>query len=241
MRRLLAMLAAGALVLSTPAASAQPPSSSSLTRLCSDYLARTITVEALGDSVVRGAGATSDERTWVHRLARVLEPGAVWVGANHGSAVVDYLPGGIYYAHTQFTRDVRPTVVLWDWRINDQYLFDHNDPRGSSPVQLRDRFVALAQHIRQASPTTTVLIINPPKVIAPGWPPATEQAYVSAMWEAKTLIPDALWLDLALYSPNTVAQNDAGLMHADGIHQADAGHALTAAAVHQRLHSTCAR
>lgn len=250
LRKMTAALAVAATLLTVPTATSAPPRTSRvavtaqvnpLTRLCTEYLNRTITVEALGDSVVAGGGATTPDRAWTARLARVLDPGQVWVGAQGGSTIVDYLPGGQYYWATQATRASQPTLVLWDWRINDQYTAEFGDSRGSTPAQLRDRYVQLASHIREASPSTTVLIVNPPKVIAPGWDSAHEWEYVQAMWEAKTWIPNALWLDLALYSPSSQAENDVGLMHPDGIHQADAGHAMTAAAVHQRIHGVCAR
>lgn len=238
-----ATLLATSLLQGVPLAVGSAASTPALDRLCDDYLGGWITVEALGDSIVWGSGASSEGRRWVNRVGKVLETngGALWVGAMPGGTVVDYLPGGQHHAHTQFTRDVKPTLVLWNWRVNDQYTWEHNLPHGSSPAQLRDRYVQLATHIRQASPTTTIMIVNSPRIIAPGWGTAVETQYIQAMWEAKTLIPSALWLDLALYSPTTEAGNDAGLMHPDGIHQGDAGHAMTAAAVHQRIHATCTR
>lgn len=230
-------------VQGNPAAGAgRSAAAAPLDRLCQDYASGTVTVEALGDSIVYGTGATSSQRTWGYRVGKLLEStgGALWMGAMPGTTVADYLPGAEWYGHVQFTRAVRPTVVLWDWRVNDQYRWEHGVPGGSSPSQLRDRYVQLAAHIRETAPDTTVIIVNPNRMLT-NWGTAVESQYIAAMKEAKALIPGSLWVDIALYSPTTSAQNDIGLTHPDGIHQSDWGQAVTAAAVHQRIHATCTR
>lgn len=223
----------------------QQPSPAPLDRFCADWTAgNTFTVEAMGDSIVKGeAGASTPTNRWPHQLNVLLQArgGALWNAAQNGATIVDFLPGGPYYYHTEFARAVKPTVVLWNFRVNDQARHDWGLPGGSSPSELRDRYVQLAAHLRETSPSTTIVLVNSPKVIAAGWPPAWEQEYVAAIKQAKNLIPGSLLVDLSDYSPSYGEGDPVGLMDGDGLHQSDRGQRVTVGAVHQRFRATCER
>lgn len=240
MRGLVQLAVVLLLALLAPTAPAAAAAGTPAQRLCQDYLSGALTVEVLGDSIMYGSGATSQERGWPYLAwqAWARGGGRLWVGAVPGSVASDYLPGGIYYAHTEFTRAVRPTVVILDWRINEQYLWEWNRPRAASPAQLTVNIIALVEHIRQTSPDTTVLIANPPHPLVSDWARAIERQYIEALWSAK-VATGALWLDLAQYFPQPGEPNPIGLMSPDQLHPGDPGQAVIAAAMHQRVHATC--
>ena len=228
---LMQILAASALA---PAAGAAP-----IDRLCNDYLSRTITVDVLGDSIMSGSGASDQFHSWSAKLDRILGVNAVRQRANAGSVTTDYLPGGRYYSQTWATMASAPTVVVMDWRLNEHDGYVWNLPGGADPFQLRDNLIRLINHIHSASPTTTVLIVNPP-IVFDGRDIDLQRQYVAGMWVAKD-VTNSLWLDLALYFPASAAENDLGLLGPDLIHPGNPGQAVIATAVHQRLHGTCAR
>lgn len=212
---------------------------SPLERLCSDYLARRITVDLLGDSIMAGTGASDQFHTWAAKLERILGAGTVRQRAQAGSVTTDYLPGGQYYAQTWAVMATSPTVVVMDWRLNEHDGWVWGLPRGASPDQLRINLINLINHIHGSSPTTTVLLINPP-IAFDGRDVDLQRQYVDQMWLAKDATA-SLWLDLALYFPATAEEDDIGLLGPDRLHPANPGQAVIATAAHQRLHGTCTR
>lgn len=224
------------LVLGAPSvAHAQSP----VQRMCTDYLGGRLTVEVLGDSIMAGGGATTAERAWPNVAHRTFAPGGgqVWNGAIGGSVTSEYLPGGVYYGHTNFTRVVKPSVVVLGWRINEQYRYEWGLPGGATPAQLTANVVSLVNHIREASPGTAFVVVNVPHPLG-DWGYPAEQRYIEALWSAKEAT-GAMWLDVSHYFPQPGGDNGLGLMGPDGLHPGDPGQAVIATAVHQRIHATC--
>lgn len=229
-------VACGAPVTSLTASSTAVTST---TRLCDDYLGRTITVDVLGDSIMAGNGASDTQHTWSTKLDGILGVGSVRQYAYPGTVTSDFLPGGRFYSRTQAVMNDSPTVAVVDWRLNEQDAYTHNLPGSASPDQLRDNLTALINLIHSTTPSTTVLVVNPP-IALDGRDVDLQRWYVGGMWVAK-VNTDSLWLDLALYFPATLAQDDIGMLAPDHLHVSDVGQAVMAAVTHQRLHGTCAR
>lgn len=210
-----------------------------LDRLCSDYLSRTIRVDVLGDSIMAGTGASDQAHTWGAKLDRILGVGSVYQLARAGSSASDYLPGGKYYNLAWAAESRASTVVVMDWRLNEHDGYVWNIPGGASPSQLYTNLVTLINRIRTASPTTTVLLVNPP-IVFDGRDINLQREYVAWMWAAKDAT-NSLWLDLSLYFPATAEENDISLLGPDRVHPGNPGQAVIATAVHQRIHGTCTR
>lgn len=211
-------------------------SAASIERLCADYLGQRLTMEVIGDSILYGT-----DPQWSSLLRRGMQPhnSGIWNGAGPGTVAADYLPYGGWYNHTQFIRDVKPTVVVLGWRTNEQYLYEQGLARGATPDQLRQHVVQLVKHFRLATPDTAVIIVNAPRPLR-GWNYAGLQTYVDALWDAKLEI-GALWLDLTPDFPRDDAENTTGQIMPDGLHPSAAGQSTIAAAVRGRIHGTCTR
>lgn len=167
-------------------------------RFCADYHAGTFTGEVLGDSVAQGYQIPAQEK-WHQRMAAQLPPNSpIWNGAVDGSLIEHYLPGGAYYFHVQFIKNVKPTVVFMNWRLNEQDV--SRSYAGYDPASTKAKYLALINDIKSASPNTTFVIMNSP------WSPAPyldtgvwkQQDYVNMLRQLKDQV-GALWLDFAPY------------------------------------------
>ena len=161
-------------------------------RLCTDYVNGTFTVENLGDSVAAGHGVPANKR-WFNRLAAQLPPNSgAWDGSVGGSLMEMYQPGGQLYFHTEFTKNVGPTVVIMNWRLNEQAMGIQN--AGYTVNDFKTRYLAIINDIKAASPNTTVVLAVSPWAEDPQLNNSTQWAFINAMWDVK-LQTNSLWLD----------------------------------------------
>lgn len=225
---LLAAVSALALTAGTLSVAAQPSN-----RLCTDWNAGHVTMEVLGDSVAAGYGVAAGER-WYERVASQL-PGpnsAVWNGAISGTRAVDYVPGAAYNFHVQFTANVAPTVVVLNWRINDQW-WSKQDPATFNPTTFKAQYRQILDQIRAGAPTTQLVIAISPWVMdtrldAGG--PFNQWDYIVALWQLKDEY-GAMWMDWMRFT--------GGLLQGDLSHPTSAGNAVMAAHMFEFLRSSC--
>jgi lysophospholipase L1-like esterase len=236
MRRLAATLAALALVCSSAVnVAAETPS-----RLCSDYRAGTFTVENLGDSVAAGYGVPDGSR-WFELLGRQLPSGsAVWNGAVSGSVVGDYLPGGAYRFHVEFVKAVKPTVVIMNWRINDQWMSIEHEADGYSLSSFTVKYHQLLSEIRAASPNTTIILAVSPWVLDTRLDSGrySQWDFINALWELKTDF-NTDWSDWTRFMPKAGESNSAGMLQYDLGHPSLVAQPLIAAHVFEHFASYC--
>lgn len=191
--RLITILAA-TLLLVTGITASQASSIPQNGRFCSDWNAHTFTVENLGDSVAAGHGVPTSE-AWFTRVGSQLPPGsAVWNGAVGGSLMEHYMPGGQYYFHVQFVKNVKPTVVFMNWRLNEQAMA--TEFPGYTPADTKAKYLSIINDIRSASPNTTFVIAVSPWALSSQLTTGTytQWDYIFALWQAKEQ-SGALWLD----------------------------------------------
>lgn len=243
MRRRFALAAAFLLAACLPAAvspTAAETQTRQMPRLCADYTAGQVTVEILGNSVAAGYGVTESKR-WANQLARQL-PGpnsAVWQGAVSGSLVGDYLPGGKYHFHTAFTKNAKPSLLVVNFRINDQWMSIEHANEGYTPTTFKARYQALLDEIRAASPTTTIMIAVSPWVLdtridAGRW---SQWDYINILWDLRVQY-GAIWVDLMRFMPRDT-EDTAGLMLGDRSHPSEAGQSVIAAHFYERIAAYC--
>lgn len=225
----------------TPATSARVAASPS-PRLCTDLTGGALTVEVLGDSIGAGIpGATTNSRRWQTRLWEAI-PGpnsAVWNGAVAGSVVRDYLPGGRYRFHTDFTLAVKPSLVILVFRANDQW-WSAADPSGYSPAVFKSQLLQLIREIHAASPNTTVMIGVAPWIldtrIDSG--PYNQWDFIVALWDVYKAT-GAIWMDWMRFHAKAGESNDQGLLTGDLSHPSDTGQAVMAAHAFEAITFYC--
>lgn len=242
MRHLLAL--AVALLLATAPAltslSSAETNARQTPRLCADLAAGQFTVENLGDSVATGYGVRAGH-AWVEYLQQALPAGsAVWQGAVSGSVVGDYLPGGAYRYHVDFTKAVKPTLVIMNWRINDQWLSIEHASEGYTPATFKARYLQLINDIRLASPATTIMIAVSPWILDSRIDAGTytQWDYINALWEVK-VATGSMWMDWMRFMPRLGGDNAAGLLLYDLGHPSEAGQSVLAAHTYERIASYC--
>lgn len=240
MRRMLAAIAALVLACAPVAATSVAESRAQASpRLCADLAAGQLTVEILGDSVAAGY-EVRDGRTWANHLYRSLPAGsAVWQGAVSGSLLRDYQPGGVFYYHVQFTKAVKPSLVIMNWRINDQWMsIEHT---GYSPSQFKDRYLQVIGDIRAASPTTTFMIAVSPWILDTRIDDGqfSQWDYINALWDVHVATPGSLWMDWMRFMPRLGEDNAAGLLLYDLSHPSESGQSVLAAHTYERIVSYC--
>jgi lysophospholipase L1-like esterase len=223
-----------------PAAS-NPVAASSVPRMCADLTASTFTAEVLGDSIGAGTpGASTDSRRWQSRVAQWLPAGSsIWNGAVPGSLVRDYLDGGRYRYHTEFTMAVKPSLVILVFRANDQWM-STEQPAEYSPAVFEAQMLQLVNEIRTASPTTTVMVAVAPWILDTRIDAATynQWHYIVALWNVY-VETDSIWMDWMRMMPKAGEPNDQGLLLYDLVHPSDTGQAVIAAHVYEAIASYC--
>lgn len=248
MRRSVAGLAALVLAASLIPAALTPTTAtlnavaaSSVSRMCTDLANSSFTAEALGDSIGAGKpGASSDSRRWQSRVSAWLPPGsAVWNGAVPGSVVRDYLPGGRYRNHTEFTLNVKPSLVILVFRTNDQWQ-STADPVGYSPSVFRAQLLQLINEIRAASPDTTFMVAVSPWNLDTRIDSGTynQWDYIVALWDVY-VATGAIWMDWMRFHAKAGESNDQGLLTGDLTHPSDTGQAVIAAHTYEAVVSYC--
>jgi lysophospholipase L1-like esterase len=183
------------LLLVTGTTSAAIPQNS---RICTDWHAHTFTAESLGDSVAEGYNIPANEK-WTAKLQAELPSGsAVWNGAVGGSLIEHYMPGGAYYFHVQFVKQVKPTVVFLNWRLNEQAMA--TEFTGYTPTNTQAKYMSVINDIKSASPNTTFVIVVSPWAHSPQLTSGTysQWDYIFALWQVKEQA-GALWLDWMRY------------------------------------------
>lgn len=211
-------------------------------RLCDDYAAGNVTIEVLGDSIAAGYGVSASER-WSTQLAAQL-PGpssTVWNAAVSGTRVEDYAPGGAYHFHVDFTAAVKPSLVIMNWRANDQW-WGNAHPTTYTPATFKARYREILDEIRDASPTTTLALAVSPWILDARIDQGTysQWDYIVALWELKDEY-DAVWLDWMRFMPKAGDSNSAGLLLGDLSHPSAAGQSVMGAATFEFLRSYCQR
>lgn len=166
-RRILGLLTAFALVVSLlagadSAASGVASASVVPSTWCDALAARSPVVDILGDSVSAG-DSVSDVSLRHHAMLgdSLRGDGAtgtqIWTGgAIPGSATADYVSGGRYAAHIEFTAH-HPDLIFLGWGINDW--------AGSIPIStFRDQYQQIISRIRELSPDSILVLIHMPWV-----------------------------------------------------------------------------
>ncbi len=167
-------------------------------RFCSDWNAHTFTVEVLGDSVAEGYDVPTQEK-WHTKMGSQLPSGsAVWNGAVSGSLLEHYMPGGAYYFHTQFVKNVKPTVVFMNWRLNEQWMSTAYP--GYDPTSTKNKYFSIINDIKSSSPDTTIVITFSPWALDTRLDAGTynQWDYLAALWQVKEQT-NSLWLDWMRY------------------------------------------
>lgn len=230
---LIGLLLAASLTSATAAAA--PP------RMCSDLTSGPFTVEVLGDSVGAGTpGASNNSRRWQTRLSSQLPAGnSVWNGAVPGAQVRDYLSGGQYRYHTQFTLNVKPSLVILVFRINDQWM-SKEQPVAYSPTVFQAQMLQLVGEIQAASPSTTVMLGVAPWVLDTriDTGPYGQWDFIVALWNVY-VSTGAVWMDWMRMLPKQGQPNDEGLLTYDLVHPSDTGQAVIAAHTYEAISSYC--
>jgi lysophospholipase L1-like esterase len=242
MKRLVLVLALLAAAL-TPAVTVQaavtpwPPTvhnTPPATRWCADIAAGRGMVLLLGDSIMTDVGASSAALGWPQQL-KTWATGRWHVlidGARGNSTAGDYAPGGQHAWITEWARAQVPSVVVLDWRSNEQSL-------GVSPSQMRTHYNAIIAVLRSWSANTSILIVNPPSSDhhpMVGTSPYPRSAYVDALRQVQA-DHNTMWLDLQPFFPLTDPRSAALLP--DRIHPGDNGHTAMAVGVQTALLGAC--
>jgi lysophospholipase L1-like esterase len=202
-------------LLATPAATADPVPAA---KWCTDLATGDPIIDILGDSIMTGDVAPAFPDRWWNVLRGGLRgdiaPNAeVWTGGSiDGSATADYIPGGPYVGHTEFTVH-QPSLILMDWGINDW--------AGNVPVAVfKAQYQQIIDRVRVLTPTSTIMLIHTPWVYNPTVMAAhgPQQPYAAAINELaatnSTLLLRLEWGfpgdRLELYAPDLVHPNAAG-------------------------------
>lgn len=241
-RAVLAFLAVVTLVagLTSASSSASSVAAAPSPRMCTDLASNALTVEVLGDSIGAGTpGASNNNRRWQTRLSGQIPGSAVWNGAVPGSIVRDYLPGGRYRFHSEFTMNVKPSLVILVFRVNDQWQ-STADPAGYSPAVFKAQMLQLVNEIRAASPSTTVMISIAPWILDTRIDSGTygQWDYIVALWDVY-IATGAIWMDWMRFMPKQGEPNDQGLLIYDLTHPSDTGQAVIAAHTYEAISSYC--
>jgi lysophospholipase L1-like esterase len=209
--------------------------------MCADLAASTFTAEVLGDSIGAGTpGASSNARRWQSRVAQWLPAGSsIWNGAVPGSQVRDYLAGGQYRFHTEFTMAVKPSLVVLVFRANDQWMSTAY-PAEYSPAVFQAQMLELIGEIRTASPNTTVMVAVAPWILDARIDSGTynQWHYIVALWNAY-VATGSIWMDWMRMMPKAGEPNDQGLLTYDLVHPSDTGQAVIAAHTYEAIASYC--
>ena len=241
MLRITKLAVAGLLTLTALAGGASSSASNVVpTRLCADLAQQHFTVEVLGDSIAWGYGSP-DSKRWSNQLWDQLPPGsAVWNGAVSGSFVADYMPGGQYYFHTQFAKAVQPTLVIMNWRVNDQWMSIGHSAEGYTPAVFKSRYRQVLNELRTASPTTTLAIAVSPWLLDTRIDQGQykQQDYIQVLRELRVEF-DALWIDWTRFFPKAGQSDSAGLLMYDLGHPSQSGQSVMAGQTWEWLHGYC--
>lgn len=225
----------------TTAGAAQPMTPGA--RLCADVSTGQVSLKIAGDSIMTHAGASTQARGWPQLLQSTTAPKGWTVDttpAVAGSKASDFVAGGQFASTITAIAAAHPTLVTLDWRTNEQWV----PAPGVTPETLRTQYLAIIDTIRTESPSTSILVINPPKMALDdqggidNYTVYTQAQYRAAMYDAAVL-RGALWLDFSdpAFWPTGGALSRQLLP--DGIHPGDAGHVVFASTVYAFLRATC--
>lgn len=233
----LALLAAALTPAAVQAAPAWPPTVANTppaTRWCADLAAGRGMVLLLGDSIMTSTGASTPDLGWSAQLkAWATNRWHVLLDGSRGSSTAgDYVPGGQYWWITEWARAQIPSVVVMDWRSNEQSL-------GVSPAQMRANYNTVIAELRRYSANTSIMIVNvPSSALHPmeGTSPYPRSAYVAALQQVQA-DHNTMWLDLQPFFPLTDPRS--GQLLPDRIHPGDNGHTAIAVGVQAALLGAC--
>jgi lysophospholipase L1-like esterase len=240
-RRIALVLALFAAAL-TPAAAVQaaptwPPTvhnTPPATRWCADIAAGRGMVLLLGDSIMTDVGASSAALGWPLQLKTwALGRWNVLIdGARGNSTAGDYAPGGQHAWITEWARAQVPSVVVLDWRSNEQSL-------GVAPATMRTNYNAVINVLRSWSANTAILLVNPPSSDhhpMVGTSPYPRSDYVNVLRQVQS-DHNTMWLDLEPAFPATDPRSIALLP--DRVHPGDDGHTAILAGMQAALLGAC--
>ena len=208
-------------------------------RLCADYAVGHVTLEVMGDSIAYGYGVDAGTR-WTSQLASVL-PGpssAVWNGAISGSSVEDYTATGPYHFHVDFTKNAKPSVVLMNWRVNDQWKSKVYPSQ--NPTAFKAQYRQVLDEIHAASPDTMFAFAVSPWVLDTRLDdgPYNQWDYIVAVWQLKDEY-HGMWVDWMRFMPKAGQSNSVGLLQSDLTHPTAAAQSVLAATTFEQLRSYC--
>lgn len=198
---------------------------------------------ALGDSIVAGSGASVPARGWIQLLARETQPGQTWNLGLNGSTTAQHIPGGDQHWRLQQATWAQPSLILMDWRINDEWV--QYNQGGSTPAIVASQYQAIITSLRTYSPNSSIMVVNPP-YFSDSWlddqlrsQHATARDYAAAI---KQVAQNAgvLYLDSSVYFP-VYAEGETDYIgwYADSTHPADAGHAVLRTALESSIRMRC--
>lgn len=241
---LVGLLSAALLTLAAGSSGLAQPAPDPAAKLCHDL--RTYgywSTLALGDSIVAGSGASVPERGWIQLLAWKASPGQTWNMGLNGSTTANHIPGGDQHWRVQQAQWAQPSLVLLDWRVNDEWA--QYNQGNSPPATVAQQYHAVIASLRSYSPDSSIMIVNPP-YFTDTWlddqlrdQHATARDYADAIREVADQ-EHVLYLDLARYFPSSPGETDYIGWYDDVIHPADAGHAVARTALEATIRARCA-
>lgn len=222
--------------VATTSAAPAPAPAGAAARWCGDLAAGAATIDVMGHSIMAGHGAPTPAAKWTSILSGMLNgdglPVSVWTGAAvGGSTVAQYLPGGVWYGHTQFTAN-NPSLVLMGWELNEW----GSNPQ-VSPATFKTQYLQLIAKIREFTPTSTLAIVLSPWPVNGANPPYSIFAYGDVVNQVAAQT-GALLLRPGTFFP---LDNRYGFYSADGIHHSPAGQWVMGQTVVAILKGWCGR
>jgi hypothetical protein len=150
----------------------------------------------------------------------------IWTGAAiGGSRVSDYLPGGAYYNHTQFTAN-NPSLIIAGWDLNE---YATQVP----PATFKSQYQQFINEIRRLSPTSSIMLVHSPWNILPSMP-IPQWGYADAI---NQLAQENGVLLLRMES--AFSTSDPYHQYSDGIHHTALGLHVDATLFNFTLRSLC--
>lgn len=198
---------------------------------------------ALGDSIVAGSGASRPERGWIQLLEWKAQPGQTWNMGLNGSTTAQHIPGGSEHWRVQVAQWAQPSLILMDWRINDEWA--QYNQGGSTPATVAAQYGSVIDSLRIYSPTSSIMVVNPP-YFADTWlddqlrsQNATARHYAAAIKQVAAS-KGVLYLDVSRFFPVYAdGETDYIGWYADAQHPADAGHAEMRALLEAAIRFRC--
>lgn len=160
----------------------------------------------------------------------------------NGSTTAMHTPGNSQHWRVQQAQWAQPSLILMDWRINDEWA--QYNQGNSTPAMVASQYRQIIDSLRSYSPASSIMVVNPP-YFADSWlddqlrsQNATARDYAAAIKQAAE-DKGVLYLDLPRYFPSSIGETDYIGWYADPTHPADAGHATARTALEATVRGRC--